>query len=178
MLKSITQYVNVLQADELVRELIERVAGEVGVIIYELRPKKEFTDEQLSLELGIEINDIRRALFALYEIGLAEYRRKRDDETGWMEYYWKINYDKQNEVLKRELLKTKKKLEEKLENETMTVYYICINGCMKVTYEQAMEFDFVCPKCGAPLEFLDSSIAIEKAREEIRKIDEILANLK
>jgi len=178
MLKSITQYVNVLQADELVRELIERVAGEVGVIIYELRPKKEFTDEQLSLELGIEINDIRRALFALYEIGLAEYRRKRDDETGWMEYYWKINYDKQNEVLKRELLKTKKKLEEKLENETMTVYYICINGCMKVTYEQAMEFDFVCPKCGAPLEFLDSSIAIEKAKEEIRKIDEILANLK
>lgn len=30
----------------------------------------------------------------MYEIGLAEYRRKKDDETGWMEYYWKINYDK------------------------------------------------------------------------------------
>ncbi len=171
-------YVNVLRAEELIRELIERVAGEIGVIIYELRPKKEFTDEQLSMELGIEINEVRKALFALYELGLAEYRRVRDDETGWMEYYWKINYDKQKEILRRELLKTKKKLEEKLEDETSTIYYICVNGCMKVTYEQAMEFDFTCPKCGAPLEYIDSSVAIEKVKEEIRKIDEILENLK
>lgn len=169
---------NVLQAEELIRELIERVAGEIGVIIYELRPKKEFTDEQLSMELGIEINEVRKALFALYELGLAEYRRVRDDETGWMEYYWRVNYNKQKEILRRELIKTKKKLEEKLEDETSTIYYICVNGCMKVTYEQAMEFDFVCPKCGAPLEYIDSSVAIEKVKEEIRKIDEILENLK
>jgi len=169
--------VNVLQEEELIRELIERVAGEIGVVIYELRPKKEFTDEQIAMELGVEINEVRRALFALYELGLAEYRRKRDDETGWMEYYWRIRYDKQKEVLKRELLKTKKKLEEKLEDETNTVYYICMNGCMKVTYEQAMEFDFVCPRCGAPLEYFDSSLAVEKVKEEIRKIDEILKRL-
>ncbi len=168
---------NVLQEEELIRELIERVAGEIGVVIYELRPKKEFTDEQIAMELGVEINEVRRALFALYELGLAEYRRKRDDETGWMEYYWRIRYDKQKEVLKRELLKTKKKLEEKLEDETNTVYYICMNGCMKVTYEQAMEFDFVCPRCGAPLEYFDSSLAVEKVKEEIRKIDEILKRL-
>ena len=161
----------------MIRELIERVAGEIGVIIYELRPKKEFTDEELSIELGVEINEVRKALFALYELGLAEYRRKRDDETGWMEYYWRIRYDKQKEVLKRELLKTKKKLEEKLEDEMNTVYYICVNGCMKINYEQAMEFDFTCPRCGAPLEYVDTSLAVEKVKEEIRKIDEILRNL-
>jgi len=169
--------VNVLQEDELIRELIERVAGEIGVIIYELKLKKEFTDEQLSMELGIEINEIRKALFALYELGLAEYRRVRDDETGWMEYYWRINYDKKREVLRRELIKTKKKLEEKLEDESGTVYYMCVNGCMKVTYEQAMEFGFACPKCGAPLEYIDSSEAVEKVREEIKKIEQILARL-
>ena len=168
---------NVLQEEELIRELIERVAGEIGVIIYELKPKKDFTDEQIAMELGIEINEVRKALFALYELGLAEYRRKRDDETGWMEYYWRINYDKQKDVLKRELLKTKKKLEEKLEDEMNTVYYICVNGCMKITYEQAMEFDFTCPRCGAPLEYFDSSVAIEKVKEEIKKIDEILRSL-
>ncbi len=168
---------NVLQEEELIRELIERVAGEIGVIIYELKLKKEFTDEQLSMELGIEINEIRKALFALYELGLAEYRRVRDDETGWMEYYWKINYDKKREILKRELMKTKKKLEEKLEDESETVYYMCVNGCMKVTYEQAMEFGFSCPKCGAPLEFIDSSAAVEKVKEEIKKIEQILSRL-
>ncbi|HIP58472.1 MAG TPA: transcription factor E [Archaeoglobus profundus] len=169
---------NVLKSEELIKELIERVAGEVGVIIYEFKPKDEFTDEKLSLELGIDINDIRKALFALYEMGLAEYRRKRDDETGWMEYYWKINYDKQNEILRKELLKTKKKLEEKIKDESSTIYYICINGCMKVSYEQAIEYNFTCPRCGAQLEYIDPTLAIEKAKEEIKKIDEILDNLK
>ncbi|AEA46242.1 Transcription factor E [Archaeoglobus veneficus SNP6] len=166
-----------MQSDELIRELIERVAGDVGLIIYTLRPKREFTDEELSAELGIEINDVRKSLFALYELGLAEYRRKRDDETGWMEYYWKINYDKQNEVLRRELLKTRRKLEEKLEMEEASVYYICVNGCIKVNYEEAMEFNFMCPRCGGFLEYFDTSLIVEKVREEIEKIDEMLSNL-
>jgi transcription initiation factor TFIIE subunit alpha len=170
--------VKVAQSDELIRELIERVAGEVGLIIFMLRPKKEFTDEHLALELGIEINDVRKALFSLYEIGIAEYRRNRDDETGWMEYHWKINYDRQTEVLRRELLKTKRKLKEKLEAEISTVYYICVNGCMKVSYENAMELGFTCPRCRATLEYIDSSKATEKIREEISKIEETLGNLR
>ena len=168
---------NKIQTEELLQELVERVAGEVGLIIYALKPKGEFTDEQLALELGIEINEIRRALFSLYEIGLAEYKRKRDDETGWMEYYWRINYDKQLEVLKHQLEKTKKNLEKKLETETSTVYYICMSGCIKVSYEEAMELNFTCPRCGGVLEYLDSSKANEKIQEEIKKIDEILQNL-
>jgi len=166
-----------VQVEELINELIDRVAGEVGIIIYSLKLNKEFTDDQLALELGIEINEIRKALFALYELGLAEYRRIRDDETGWMEYYWKINYDRSVEILRRELEKTKKKLEEKIEQESNNIYYICPNMCIKVSYEEAMDYNFSCPKCGAMLEYLDNSKAIEKIKEEIKRIDEILKNL-
>jgi transcription initiation factor TFIIE subunit alpha len=166
-----------VQVEELINELIERVAGEVGIIIYSLRLKQEFTDDQLALELGIEINEIRRALFALYEIGLAEYKRKRDDETGWMEYFWKIHYDKEKEILRRELEKTKKKLEEKIELESNTVHYVCPNMCVKVSYDEAMELNFACPKCNSMLEYLDCSAAVEHAQEEIRKLEEILSNL-
>ena len=91
------------RVEELIRELIDRVAGEVGLIIWDMRPKEELTDEEMSIILGIEINEVRRALFALYELGLAEYRRKRDEDTGWIEYYWKIRYDRQKDVLRREL---------------------------------------------------------------------------
>ncbi len=167
-----------VQLEELLNELIERVAGEVGLILYSLRLDGEFTDDQLALELGIEINEIRRALFALYEIGLAEYRRRRDDETGWMEYYWKLNYDRAVEVVKRELEKTKKKLEEKLEVESNTIYYICPNMCIKASYDEAMDLNFTCPRCGKMLEYLDCSEAIKKAREEIERIDSILKSLK
>jgi transcription initiation factor TFIIE subunit alpha len=166
-----------IQVEELINELIDRVAGEVGIIIYSLRLKNEFTDDQLALELGIEINEIRRALFALYEIGLAEYKRRRDDETGWMEYYWRINYEKELEVLRKELEKMKSKLQEKLESETNTVYYICPNLCVKVSYDEAMDLNFECPRCGNMLEYLDCSEAVARAEEEIRRIDELLRNL-
>jgi len=169
--------VNKVQVEELINELIDRVAGEVGLIIYSLRPKKEFTDDQLALELGIEINEIRRALFALYELGLAEYRRRRDDETGWMEYYWKINYEREKEVLRRELEKMREKLQEKLESETNTIYYICPRMCVKVSYDEAMDYNFACPRCGSMLEYLDCSEAIRKIEDEIRRIDEILKNI-
>ncbi len=168
---------NKVQVEELINELIDRVAGEVGLIIYSLRPKKEFTDDQLALELGIEINEIRRALFALYELGLAEYRRRRDDETGWMEYYWKINYEREKEVLRRELEKMREKLQEKLESETNTIYYICPRMCVKVSYDEAMDYNFACPRCGSMLEYLDCSEAIRKIEDEIRRIDEILKNI-
>ncbi|AIY90914.1 transcription factor E [Geoglobus acetivorans] len=165
------------ELDELLVELIERVAGELGVIIYSLGIEGEFTDEQLSQELGVEINDVRRVLFALYEIGLATYRRTRDEETGWMEYYWKISYDRERDVLRKELEKTREKLEAKLEIEDGSVYYICVNGCVKVSYEEAMEFGFSCPKCGDMLEFLDSSGAIEQIREELEKINRLIGLL-
>ncbi len=166
-----------IQVEELINELVERVAGEVGIIIYSMRLNNEFTDDQLALELGIEINEVRRALFALYELGLAEYRRRRDDETGWMEYFWKIHYDREKEILRRELEKTKRKLQEKLELEANTIHYVCPNMCMKVTYDEAMELNFTCPRCGAMLEFLDCSGAVEELEEEIKKLDDLLKSL-
>ncbi|MCS7130012.1 MAG: transcription factor E [Archaeoglobaceae archaeon] len=165
------------KGEELLGELISRVAGEIGAILYSLGIEGEFTDDQLALELGIEINEIRKALFAMYELGIAEYRRKKDDETGWMEYYWKLNYDKAKLVLKRELQKTKEKLVEKLENERNAVYYLCPNMCIKVSYDEAISMNFICPKCESPLEFLDCSKAIAKIEEEISNIDEILSRL-
>ncbi|MEM0350218.1 MAG: transcription factor E [Archaeoglobaceae archaeon] len=166
-----------MKGDELIAELVSRVAGEIGAILYSLGIKNEFTDDQLALELGIEINEIRKALFAMYEIGLAEYKRRRDDETGWMEYYWKINYDKAKIVLRRELEKTKRNLEKKLENETSAIYYICPNVCVKLNYDEAIANNFSCPNCGSPLEYLDNKEAIKKKKEEIANIEKLLASL-
>lgn len=163
--------------EELIGELISRVAGEIGAILYSLDIKDEFTDDQLALELGVEINEIRKALFAMYELGLAEYRRKKDDETGWMEYYWKLNYDKARLILKRELEKTKEKLLKKLEAEKNAIHYICPNMCVKVSYDDAISLNFVCPQCQSELQFLDCSSAIAKVEEEIKNIDEILSAL-
>lgn len=166
-----------MKSEELIGELISRVAGEIGAILYSLGIKGEFTDDQLALELGIEINEIRKALFAMYELGLAEYRRKKDDETGWMEYYWKLNYEKARMILRREIEKTKRNLEKKLETESNGIYYICPNTCVKVSYDEAITINFVCPKCNEMLQYLDCSSVVKNIREEIKNLEEILAGL-
>lgn len=167
-----------MKVEELLNELVERAAGEVGLILFSLGIEGEFTDDQLALELGIEINEIRKALFAMYEIDLADYVRRRDDETGWMEYYWKINYERAVDVLKRELEKTVKNLREKIATETNTIYYICPNMCVKVSYDEAMDLNFTCPKCGEMLKYLDCSRAVEKIEDEVRKIEEFIDRLR
>jgi GTP pyrophosphokinase len=70
-----------------------------------------------------------------------------------------------------------RKLEEKIKYESENIHYMCENGCVKVRYEEAMELNFTCPRCGGNLEYLDVTDAIEKVKEEIKKIDEILAEL-
>ncbi|ADC64426.1 Transcription factor TFIIE, alpha subunit [Ferroglobus placidus DSM 10642] len=162
------------EVDELLAELIERVAGEIGLVIYSMGLEEEFTDEQIANELGVEINEVRKALFALYEIGLASYRRVKDDDTGWIEYFWKLNYDKEKEVLLRELTKTKRNLEEKLKEEDQSVYYLCKNGCVKVSYEEAMEYNFMCPKCGGMLEYLDNTKAVEAIKKELEHLEKLI----
>ncbi len=163
--------------EELIIELIERVAGEIGLVIYSMGIKEEFTDEQIAEELKVEINEVRKALFSLYELGLAKYRRIKDDDTGWMEYHWRIEYEREREVLIKELQRTKEKLEEKLKIEDTSVYYICLNGCIKASYEESMEYGFICPKCGGNLEYLDSSKALEDIKREIEKIDKIIKSI-
>lgn len=160
-----------LEVDKLILEMIGRVAGEIGTILYSLQIENEFTDDKLALELGIDIGEIRKALFAMYEIGLAEYKRKRDDETGWIEYYWKINYDRAKIVLKKELEKTKRRLEEKIKFESSNIFYVCPKYCVKVSYNDAIELNFSCPKCGSMLEYLDCIEVINNLRREIEKID-------
>ena len=162
------------EVDELLAELIERVAGEMGLVIYSMGLEEEFTDEQIANELGVEINEVRKALFALYEVGLASYRRVKDDDTGWIEYYWKMNYEKEREVLLRELTKTKRKLEEKLKEEDLSVYYLCKNGCVKVSYEEAMELNFACPRCGSMLEYLDNTKAVEAIKKELENLERLI----
>ncbi len=64
-------------------------------------PDGEVTDEELAEELDLELNDVRRALFILYENDLATYRRLRDEDSGWLTYLWTFEYDNIPENQKR-----------------------------------------------------------------------------
>lgn len=57
------------------------------------------------------------------------------------------------------------KLEDKLTFEDNYVFFKCNNGCEKLQFELAFEYDFKCPECGSVMKQVDS----EKEKKQIRK---------
>jgi len=135
-------------------------------------PKGEVTDEKVAEVTGVSLNTVRRALYILYENGLASYRRERDKDSGWLTYLWKIDLSNIYDVLDAEMRKLLKNLQKRLEAERNGVFYACVDGCGRFLFGLAAETNFVCPICGATLEYEDNTKlvkALEKKIDEIQK---------
>ena len=79
--------------DPVIQKYLHELVGPTGMPVAAAPPDGEVTDEELAEELGLELNDVRRALFILYENDLATYRRVRDEDSGWLTYLWTFHYD-------------------------------------------------------------------------------------
>ena len=55
--------------------------------------------------------------------------------------YFHVNYVKR----KKELLV---KLQQRLEEETRELFFVCQSRCVRLNFDQATDFEFHCPECG------------------------------
>ena len=158
---------------EVVRELVEEIAGKDVVELVELIKGKEHVSEfKIAEKIGITVNQVRNMLYRLYSHNLVSFIRKKDKKKGWYIYYWTFDERKAYELF----LKIKKEklgiLKERLTGEVEGSYFACPNECIRLNLENAMEYDFKCPDCGSVLVQEDNSkriVAIEKEIEEINK---------
>lgn len=68
-----------------VKAYLLRLIGEEGMALLQKFPEEgEWSDEQLAAQTGINLNSVRHTLYTLYEKRLAEYRRIKNNETGWL----------------------------------------------------------------------------------------------
>jgi len=93
----------------------------------------------------LELNDVRRALFILYENDLATYRRVRDEDSGWLTYLWTFHYDNIPENLEEEMYRLLDALEEREEYERTHEFYLCEVCSIRFEFGEAMDFGFECP---------------------------------
>ncbi|WP_297506227.1 transcription factor E [Thermococcus sp.] len=161
------------------KELIEiarDIGGEEAVeVVKALEKVKEATDEELAEKTGIRINTVRRILYALNDQGLADFKRIRDPETGWYYYYWRLETKKLPEIIRAKKMAELKKLKEMLEEETSEIYYWCgTEGHPRLTFDEAMEYEFQCPICGKMLMQYDNTKIVEELKERIAKLEEEL----
>lgn len=155
--------------------ILNRVAGEHGSDVAEvLLEEGEATDEEIANEIGVRLNLVRKILYDLYDNQVVDYRRSRDEETGWYVYYWHVEPARALELMdenKRTLLN---KLKERLEHERSTLFFTCGEDCPRLEFDEAVEHGFDCPNCGGEMEEFDNSGIINALERRIETLEQEL----
>jgi transcription initiation factor TFIIE subunit alpha len=137
-------------------------------------PDGEVTDEELAEELDLELNDVRRALFILYENDLASYRRLRDEDSGWLTYLWTFHYENVPDNLEEEMYRLHDALMQRREYERDHEFYLCEVDSIRFEFGEAMEFGFECPECGSSLDALENDRLVDAMDRRIGELREEL----
>ena len=161
--------------NEAVRAYLLRMIGEEGMELLEkFPPEGEFSDEDLAEVTQINLNTVRHTLYTLYGKRLAEYRRIKNSETGWLTYLWTLKLDNINSCLNEDIDAVLDILELRERYETMNDFYMC-SGCgLRYTFDEALNRDFVCQNCDLKMDHFDNDLIAEALK---RRVDKIKDNL-
>jgi len=159
-----------LLENPVIQKYLHELVGPKGMPVAAAPPDGEVTDEELAEELGLELNDVRRALFILYENDLASYRRLRDEDSGWLTYLWTFQYDKIPEQLEEEMYRLLEGLADRREYERENEFYLCEQCGIRFEFGEAMEFGFECPECGNQVETMENTRLVTAMEERIDEL--------
>jgi len=164
-------------SNKLIDEVISELVGEEVIpLVKELKNKKNVSEFKLAEKLKREINITRNMLYRLYHLNLVSFIRRKDKVKGWYIYYWTFKA-KRIKYLAISLKKRKLvELKEKLARENTGQFFLCPNKCMRLGFDQVVDFDFKCPECGSLMEQEDSKKKIEDIQKEVKKIESELTD--
>ena len=163
-----------LLEDPVIQKYLHELVGPKGMPVAAVPPDGEVTDEELAEQLGLELNDVRRALFILYENDLASYRRLRDEDSGWLTYLWTFEYDNIPEQLEEEMHRLLAALEARHEYEVQNEFYLCERCGIRFEFDEAMEWGFQCPECGTSVDAMENTRLVESMEGRIEQLREEL----
>lgn len=167
-----------LLKDPVIQKYLHELVGPKGMPVAAAPAEGEVTDEELAEELGLELNDVRRALFILYENDLATYRRVRDEDSGWLTYLWTFEYDNIPQNLAEEMERLMQALDRREEYERENEFYLCEVCSLRFEFGEAMDFGFECPECGSPLEAMENDRLLDAMQDRLNELeDELNADL-
>ncbi|MEW5996822.1 MAG: hypothetical protein AB1657_04475 [Candidatus Micrarchaeota archaeon] len=144
-----------LLGDARIRQLLVDAGGEHTLEIVKSF-SKELSDDDLAKKLKIKISDVRATLNRLHNIGVVQYNRYKDAETGWFSYFWSLNMDKTKGWVEEQLMK-----DSAPGDISSSEYYFCPKCGSESIYEfaAASDYSFRCPLCNRALEFVDEDAA-------------------
>ena len=166
-----------LLCDEALYAYLLRLIGEEGIDLLRRFPEEgEWSDEDLAAKTGINLNSVRHTLYTLYEKRLAEYRRIKNNETGWLTYLWQLRFDRIDEAMQEELQYVLEKLQIRERYEEENDFYICKTCGIIFTFNQASDRDFVCRECGEALEHFENEALLAALKRRIAALNDARGN--
>jgi transcription initiation factor TFIIE subunit alpha len=160
-----------------VRAYLTRMVGEEGLTLLENFDRKiEKTDEELAEETGINLNSVRNTLYTLYGKQLAQYRREKNQETGWLTYKWKLRLDNLNDALTDDMEDALEKLSARERYEDENDFYICNNCGIVYTFTDALVLEFTC-RCGTQMEHYDNELLLNALKKRVAAIKTTLGKV-
>jgi transcription initiation factor TFIIE subunit alpha len=164
-----------LLGNPAIRAYLLRLIKEEGISLLEKYPDKgEFSDEDLAAMTGINLNSVRHTLYTLYEKRLAEYRRIKNNETGWLTYLWQLRTDRIYDAIKEDMQMLLEKLEVRERFEEENDFYKCMECGVIFTFNQAVDSEFQCPECGKQMSHRDNEILLRALKKRIESIRQSL----
>lgn len=153
-------------------KVVEAIAGENGRKIVEslMNSASGKSDEELSNELGIKLNDARRLLYELANHGFVAYGKLSKGDIRWYNYVWFTNKSMIEQAIKKRKIEIIRILEERLSYEETHTSYMCPVDFTQYSFDDAFENNFRCLKCGLELIELDNKKLVSYLRQLIEEL--------
>ena len=161
-----------------IEDILVTILGEDGLpLIRELIGKENVSEFDLAKRIKKDIKVVRKLLYLLYNHNLVGFTRKKDKQKGWYIYYWtllpdsiRFSYFK----MKRELLA---RMKEQLEQESKELFFVCPNDCVRLDFDQSMDFEFHCPECGELITQDNTETRVKNLKKKIVDLEDELEKL-
>ncbi|MEM3412047.1 MAG: hypothetical protein QW735_03155 [archaeon] len=164
---------------EYVERFLSDLAGEQAPKIVRWIVKNPGkTDEQVGKKVKIPTNEVRAVLNKLYGYGIIRYNKEKAAKTNWYHYRWFVDKKRINELLLEKSKEELADLEAKLEQENNYVFFKCNNGCSRIPFEIAYEYDFKCPECGKEMVYVENKKEKKEIKEKIQELKSFLKKIK
>ena len=168
---------NLIRALELPQEDIQFIADNIRETVEEtiipiINALDEGieTDEEIAEKTGIKLNIVRKILYKLYDLKIANYKRSKDPETQWFTYSWKFDKEELINQINKESESELKALNDRLAYEENNMFFICPEGHVRYNFDEASDEEFLCV-CGEELQFQDNSDMIDQLKENIKMVE-------
>jgi transcription initiation factor TFIIE subunit alpha len=138
-----------------------------------LQGPDDLTDEKLADLSKVKLNVVRKILYILNENRITTFRRVRDKRSGWFVYFWNENFNYLPNLLKERKEAVIEKLESRMRFEETNYFFRCANGCHeRYIFVDAMEHNFICPKCNT------GSLTADSNEEKIKFLKDTIIKLR